>query len=113
MFSKLIVIAAALLVIGVGAASATPTELGMRADGLRLQGLADRYAYLQGVKADGLRWQALNGFYADKAAPTVTPADGFDWRDAGMGAGAALAALAIGGTAVIILRRSRGTKLAV
>lgn len=110
MFSKLIVIAAAVLAFGVGTASATP--LGQQADGLRLQGLADRYAYLQGVKADGLRWVAMRRFYAAKPETAVAAGEGFNWGDAGVGAGAALAAATLCGAALIFVRHSRRTKLA-
>ncbi len=39
--------------------------------------------------------------------PTVTTTGGFDWADAGVGAGIAVAAL-IGGTAIVLGARHRG-----
>jgi hypothetical protein len=113
MFSRLIAIAAAILIIGVGTATAAtaPTPQGLRADGLRWQGLADHYGRLQGIKADGLRWQAMARFYAKPAS--VSAGSSFHWGDAGVGLGAGLAVVAIGGAAIVFARRSRRTKLAL
>ena len=113
MFSKLIATAAAILIIGVGAATAAPgpTAQGLRADGLRWQGLADHYGRLQGIRADGLRWQAMARFYAKPAS--VSASSSFHWSDAGVGLGAGLAVAAIGGAAIVFARRSRRTKLAL
>ena len=49
------------------------TQEGLRADGLRLQGIADRYAQMRGytqdgLKADGLRYQAMARAYASRPA---------------------------------------------
>jgi hypothetical protein len=49
------------------------TQEALQADGLRLQGLADRYAQMSGytqdgLKADGLRYQAMARAYADRPA---------------------------------------------
>lgn len=43
------------VLVGVGAATAAtgPTAQGLRADGLRWQGVADHYGRLQGIRADG------------------------------------------------------------
>lgn len=41
-------------------------------------------------------------------APTSAPGDGFDWGDASVGAGAALALVALGGTALFTARRRPG-----
>jgi len=112
MFSKLIVIAAAMLVIGVGTAAAKATPQGLYADGLRMQGLADRYAYLQGLKADGLRWQGIARSYQQQVR-IDSSAPGFDWSDAGIGAALAAVTLTVGGAALIFVRRSRRTKLAL
>jgi hypothetical protein len=55
------------------------TPQGLKADGLRLQGAADRYVTMRGytqdgLKADGLRWQAIARAYADRpAASFYTP----------------------------------------
>jgi hypothetical protein len=41
---------------------------------------------------------------------TVAPANGFDWDDAGIGAGGALgAALVVGGVTLLLTRNRRGT----
>ena len=52
------------------------TPQGLKADGLRLQGIADRYAQMSGytqdgLRADGLRYQAMARAYA-----TARPAGG-------------------------------------
>ena len=114
MFSKLIATAAAILIFTVGTATAGtgPTALGIKADGLRWQGLADHYGRLQGIKADGLRWQAMARFYAKEDA-TPSAGSSFNWSDAGVGLGAGLAVAAIGGAAIVFARRSRRTKLAL
>jgi hypothetical protein len=49
------------------------TQEGLKADGLRLQGLADRYEQMSGytqdgLRADGLRYQAMARAYADRPA---------------------------------------------
>ena len=49
------------------------TQQGLTADGLRLQGIADRYAQMrgytqEGLKADGLRYQAMARAYASRPA---------------------------------------------
>jgi hypothetical protein len=49
------------------------TQEGLQADGLRLQGLADRYVQMSGytqdgLRADGLRYQAMARAYADRPA---------------------------------------------
>ncbi len=49
------------------------TQEGLKADGLRLQGLADRYVQMSGytqdgLRADGLRYQAMARAYADRPA---------------------------------------------
>ncbi len=55
------------------------TPQGLKADGLRLQGIADRYVEMrgytqQGLKADGLRWQAIARAYDNRpAASFYTP----------------------------------------
>jgi hypothetical protein len=91
---KLFAIAAAILAFAVGTATAAtgPTA--------------------QGLKADGLRWQAMARFYANKQAP-VSASSSFHWSDAGVGVGAGLAVVAIGGAAIVFVRRSRRTKLAL
>jgi hypothetical protein len=49
------------------------TQEGLQADGLRLQGLADRYTQMSGytqdgLRADGLRYQAMARAYANRPA---------------------------------------------
>ena len=66
------------------------TPQGLKADGLRLQGLADRYAQLRGytqdgLRADGLRYQAMARAYADRPAasfytPQALKAEGLRWQ---------------------------------
>ena len=51
------------------------TQQGLQADGFRLQGLADRYAQMRGytqdgLRADGLRYQAMARAYGDRPAAT-------------------------------------------
>jgi hypothetical protein len=112
MFWKVIATAGAILVLAVGTATAAtaPTPLGVRADGLRWQGLAERYGWLQGVKADGLRYQAMARAYQQPRVASVGST--FDWSDAGIGAAAGLAFVALGGAAFVFTRRSRRAKLA-
>ena len=66
------------------------TPQGLKADGLRLQGLADRYAQMSGytqdgLRADGLRYQAMARAYADRPAasfytPQALKAEGLRWQ---------------------------------
>jgi hypothetical protein len=116
MFWKLIATAGAILVLAVGTATAAaPTPQGLRADGLRWQGLADYYGRLQGERADGLRYQAMARAYqrAQLAQAQIAPTAGsFDWADAGIGAAAGLVFVALGGAAFAFTRRSRRAKLA-
>ena len=141
--TRFIGIVAVVMSFAVGTASATSTAtstaLGLKADGLRLQGMADRYQWLQGLKADGLRlhararlyenrpaanyytpealraqalrWQGIAARY--KPAVASTPGSGFDWRDAGIGAGLAAVALLSLLVLAVAGRRGRGEKLAV
>jgi len=65
--SRLLAIVAVVMSLAVGTTSASSTvgrtALGLTADGLRVQGMADRYHWLQGLKADGLRLQGMAGRY--------------------------------------------------
>jgi hypothetical protein len=75
MFSKLITTAALFMVVAVGTASAGTTPQGLKADGLRLQAMADRYQQLRGttpdgIRADGLRLQAIARAYQSRPAAT-------------------------------------------
>lgn len=143
MFKKVIATAAVITVVGAGTANATPTAQGVKADGLRLTGLAQRYAELHGrtglglyadglrltamaqryqqlhgytpaaLYADGLRWQAMARAYASPPADTTTTGNGFNWGDAGIGAAGGFVLFACGAGAIIFARRSRRTKLAL
>jgi hypothetical protein len=119
------------------------TPQGLSADGLRLQGIADRYAQMrgytqEGLKADGLRLQAMARAYANRpAASFYTPQalaaqglrwqrmaeayaqpqqisdSGFDWGAAGIGALGVFVAM-LGAAALFLgVRRIREEKLAV
>src|SRR5712692_3693198 len=66
------------------------TPQGLKADGLRLQGIAERYAQMRGytqdgLKADGLRLQAMARAYASRPAasyytPQALKADALRWQ---------------------------------
>ena len=66
------------------------TPQGLKADGLRLQGLADRYAQMSGytqdgLRADGLRYQAMARAYESRPAasfytPQALKAEGLRWQ---------------------------------
>jgi hypothetical protein len=95
-------------------ALANPTPLGQKADGLRLQAMAERYGELQGLKADGLRWQAMARAYTARSfTPAASNGGSFDWADAGIGVagGLVIAVFTAGGIAFV--RHSRRTKLAL
>jgi hypothetical protein len=118
MFSKVITTAAAALVLGVGTAIAAETPKGLKADGLRLQGQAQRYQQLHGytpaaLYADGLRWQAAARAYESRPVIDSIGHDGFDWGDAGIGAAGSFVAFLCAGGAIVFVRRSRRTKLAL
>ena len=119
------------------------TPQGLKADGLRLQGLADRYAQLRGytqdgLRADGLRYQAMARAYADRPAasfytpqalkaeglrwqrmaqvysqPQVVRDSGFDWGAAGIGAIGVFVAMLCAAVLILAVRRIRQEKLAV
>ena len=79
MFAKLITTAAVVMVVAVGTANAASTPQGLKADGLRLQAMADRYQQMRGmtsagITADGLRLQAIAHAYQSRpAASYYTP----------------------------------------
>jgi len=66
------------------------TPQGLKADGLRLQGLADRYGQMRGytqagLRADGLRYQAMARAYPSRPAasfytPQALEAQGLRWQ---------------------------------
>ena len=119
------------------------TPQGLNADGLRLQGLADRYAQMRGytqdgLRADGLRYQAMARAYADRPAasfytpqalkaeglrwermaqaysqPQVVRDSSFDWGAAGIGALGVFVAMLCASVLVFGIRRVRQEKLAV
>jgi hypothetical protein len=119
------------------------TPQGLKADGLRLQGLADRYVQMSGytqdgLRADGLRYQAMARAYVDRPAasfytpqalkaeglrwqtmaqaysqPQVVRNSGFDWGAAGIGALGVFVAMLCASVLVFGIRRVRQEKLAV
>jgi hypothetical protein len=86
----LVLLVAALTGGPASAATGGPTDLGLKADGLRWQAMADRYIQMrgstpQGLKADGLRYQAMARFYANRPAasfytPQALRADAQRWQ---------------------------------
>jgi hypothetical protein len=119
------------------------TPQGLKADGLRLQGIADRYVQMRGstqdgLKADGLRYQAMARAYASRPAasfytpralkaeglrwqtmaqayaqPQVVRNSGFDWGAAGIGAIGVFVAMLCAAVLFLGVRRIREEKLAV
>ena len=119
------------------------TPQGLKADGLRLQGIADRYVQMSGytqdgLRADGLRYQAMARAYADRPAasfytpqalkaeglrwqtmaqaysrPQVVRDSGFDWGAAGIGAIGVFVAMLCAAVLILAVRRIREEKLAV
>jgi hypothetical protein len=119
------------------------TPQGLKADGLRLQGIADRYVQMRGytqdgLKADGLRYQAMARAYQNRPAasfytpqalkaeglrwqamaraysqPQVVRSSGFDWGAAGIGAIGVFLAMLCAAVLILAVRRIREEKLAV
>jgi hypothetical protein len=119
------------------------TPQGLKADGLRLQAMADRYVQMrgytqQGLKADGLRWQAIARAYANRPAasyytpqalraeglrwqrmaeayaqPQAVRNSGFDWGAAGIGAIGVFVVMLCAAVLILGVRRIREEKLAV
>jgi hypothetical protein len=95
------------------------TSQGLKAEGLRLQGIARVYEQMQqrpaasfyssqALRADGQRWQALAEAYRPEQARKVVlsrPA-GFDWDDAGIGAAMLAALLACAACGFALVRRN-------
>jgi hypothetical protein len=105
-------------------AMASSTPQGLKADGLRLQGLAQRYEWLQSrpaasfytaqaLRADALRWQAMARAYAQPKGTTISSSGSFDWADAGIGAASGFALALCIAIVIAWARRTRETKLAV
>jgi hypothetical protein len=104
-------------------APAFSTPQGQRADGLRLEAIADVYRRLdnrpaasfytpQALRADGMRWQAMARAYDGRDTEVGATSTGFDWRDAGIGAVGGLGAVIGGAALVLVARRIRRTRLA-
>jgi hypothetical protein len=119
------------------------TPQGLKADGLRFQGIAQRYTEMRGytdlgLKADGLRLQAAARAYANRPAasfytpqalkaeglrwqlmaqayaePQVIRNSGFDWGAAGIGALGVFVAMLCASVLILTVRRIRQEKLAV
>ena len=119
------------------------TPQGLKADSLRLQGIADRYAQMRGytqdgLRADGLRYQAMARAYQSRPAasfytpqalkaeglrwqtmaqaysqPQVVRDSGFDWGAAGIGALGVFVAMLSASVLILGVRRIREEKLAV
>jgi len=119
------------------------TPQGLKADGLRLQGIADRYVQMSGytqdgLRADGLRYQAMARAYQNRPAasfytpqalkaeglrwqtmaqaysqPQVVRDSGFDWGAAGIGALGVFVAMLCASVLILGVRRIREEKLAV
>jgi hypothetical protein len=89
-FGRLIGLIVIVAALGSGTAIAGNTPQGLKADGLRLQAMAERYKQVQdrptaqGLKADGLRLQAIANSYRRPAASFYTPealkAEGLRWQ---------------------------------
>jgi hypothetical protein len=94
------------------------TAAGLRADGLRLNAMADAYQNRpassfytpQALEAQGLRWDAMAKAYERQRSQTVATSSsggGFDWRDGliGVAGGIGLAICAMG--PLVIAARNR------
>ena len=98
------------------------TPLALKAEGLRWQGLQQRYHRLAErpassyytpleLRVEGLRWQAMARTYERRtASPTSVRAGspGFQWSDAGIGAAVGLAFAACAVALVAATRRVQG-----
>jgi hypothetical protein len=93
------------------------TAAGVRADGLRLQAMADAYqnrpaaSYYtpQALQAQALRWEAMAKTYGQsQTVGTSSSNGGFDWRDGLIGvAGGIGVAICFMGTLVVAARHRR------
>jgi hypothetical protein len=92
-YSRIIGLVLVIAALSAGTASAStggPTPQGLKADGLRLQGMAERYVELRGTTqagliADGLRWQAMANAYNNRPAASFYTArqlraEGLRWQ---------------------------------
>ena len=142
-FVGLVVLVAALSGTANAMSAGGTTPQGLKADGLRLQGIADRYVQMRGytqdgLRADGLRYQAMARAYANRPAasfytpqaleaqglrwqrmaqaytqPQAIRASGFDWGAAGIGALGVFVAMLCASVLILAVRRIREEKLAV
>jgi len=146
-FSRFVGLVFLVAAVTAGTASATSvggsTPQGLKADGLRLQGIADRYVQMSGytqagLRADGLRYQAMARAYESRPAasfytpqalkaeglrwqmmaqsytqPQVVSDSGFDWGAAGIGAIGVFVAMLCAAVLILGVRRIREEKLAV
>jgi hypothetical protein len=146
-FSRFVGLVFIISALTCGTASATSvggsTPQGLKADGLRLQGIADRYVQMrgytqEGLRADGLRYQAIARAYQSRPAasfytpqalkaeglrwqamakaytqPQVVRNSGFDWGAAGIGAIGVFVAMLCAAVLFLGVRRIREEKLAV
>jgi hypothetical protein len=142
-FVGLVFLVAALFGTTNALAAGGTTPQGLKADGLRLQGIADRYAQMSGytqdgLRADGLRYQAMARAYGSRPAasfytpqalkaeglrwqtmaqvysqPQAVRDSGFDWGAAGIGAIGVFVAMLCAAVLILAVRRIREEKLAV
>jgi hypothetical protein len=146
-FSRFVGLVFLVAAVTAGTASATSvggsTPQGLKADGVRLQGIADRYVQMRGytqdgLRADGLRYQAMARAYQSRPAasfytpqalkaeglrwqamaqaysqPQVVRNSGFDWGAAGIGAIGVFVAMLCAAVLFLGVRRIREEKLAV
>jgi hypothetical protein len=128
MFGKFTV-SGTISLVGLVAALSTGTALaggstpqGLKADGLRLQAIAQAYesrpaaSYYTpaALRAQGLRWNALAQAYNGRTVSSVASVgNGFDWGDAGIGAAGGLGFAAFAVAAVVFARHLRRAKLAL
>jgi hypothetical protein len=127
-FGRLVVLVLVVAALGTGTAVASNTPQGLKADGLRLQGMAQAYQQLQSrpaasfyapraLKAAGMRWEAMARAYrGHKTASTgvsSSSSSGFDWSAALIGAASMLGFASVGVALLLGARRVRRTKVAV
>ena len=142
-FVGLVVLVAALSGAANAMSAGGTTPQGLKADGLRLQGIADRYVQMggytqDGLRADGLRYQAMARAYQSRPAasfytpqalkaeglrwermaqaysqPQVVRNSSFDWGAAGIGAIGVFVAMLCAAVLFLGVRRIREEKLAV
>jgi hypothetical protein len=121
--TRVLLLGAIVAAMATSAAVSAPTPQGLKADGLRLQGIAKVYESLRatsyptplGLKADGRRWQGIAKVYQQnhlgQAVETgsVSQSTGFDWADyaIGIGSGMGLILVLAGGLAIGWQRRHR------